>query len=93
MIGYRISLNELKAKIESNTPGWSKRAEERTEEFRTQGHYQEKSSIWSEIKPVYMDIQGGCKCAFCERKLESKDYGRPELDIEHFRPKKNVKSC
>ena len=36
-------------------------------------------------------VQGGAKCCFCERKFEEAGLGRYELDIEHFRPKGNVK--
>jgi hypothetical protein len=38
-----------------------------------------------------MRLQGGCKCAYCERKLEAEPYGKGEQDVEHFRPKKNVR--
>jgi hypothetical protein len=41
---------------------------------------------------VFMDIQGGGKCCFCERKFESGVLGRYELDIEHFRPKGEIKA-
>ena len=37
-----------------------------------------------------MDIQGGGKCCFCERKLETGELGRYELDVEHFRPKGKI---
>jgi len=39
-----------------------------------------------------MELQGDCKCAFCERSLESKKYGKIEQDVEHFRPKASVKN-
>lgn len=91
MIGYTISRADLESQIEAEVPGWLQRAEERTEEFREQGYYNESSSIWSEVKSVYMKLQGDCKCAYCERKMESTDYGRIEQDVEHFRPKKKVK--
>ena len=38
-----------------------------------------------------MKLQGESKCAYCERKLESSDYGKIEQDVEHFRPKKMVR--
>ena len=37
-----------------------------------------------------MDLQGDGKCCFCERKFESGDLGRYELDLEHFRPKGKI---
>ena len=90
MIGYRISQVELQARIKALNPTWINRASDRTDIFRAKGFYKEKSSIWSEVKQVYMELQGECKCAFCERKLESVQYGKGEQDVEHFRPKKKV---
>ncbi len=90
MIGYSISLEDLKSKIEEQYPGWLAKAEQRTARFREMGCYKENSSIWSEVKPLYMKLQGECKCAYCERKFESVDYGLIEQDTEHFRPKKDI---
>lgn len=92
MIGYRITLSDLEKRIENSSPGWLERAATRTEKFRTKGRYVESSSIWSEVKGVYMDLQGGSKCAYCERKLESTELGKIEQDVEHFRPKGRVKA-
>lgn len=92
MIGYRISRAELEAQIESAVPGWLSRARDRTREFKRLGAYEESSTIWSEVKHVYMKLQGQSKCAFCERKLESVDYGKGEQAVEHFRPKGNIKA-
>jgi hypothetical protein len=91
MIDYPISKPDLEMLIEHEVPGWLQKARERTEKFRTAGRYQESSSIWSDVKPVYMKLQGESKCAYCERKLESSDYGKIEQDVEHFRPKKMVR--
>jgi len=91
MIGYRISLNALTKLIEAEVPGWMARAKERTVGFVAAGKYSEASSIWSEVKVVYMRLQGGSKCIFCERKLESEENGLIEQDVEHFRPKGRVK--
>jgi hypothetical protein len=92
MIGYRIARADLEALIKTEKPDWLDRAKERTEKFREKGFYEEDSTIWSEIKPVYMRLQGGSKCAYCERKLESVDFGKGEQDVEHFRPKSSVKA-
>lgn len=81
----------MEALIETEKPGWLKKAAKRTAEFRKSGKYEEKSNIWGEIKPVYMRLQGECKCSYCERKLESIDYGKGEQDVEHFRPKSSVR--
>ncbi len=51
----------------------------------------EKKGIWSEVKPVYMSLQRD-KCAYCERKLASADFGGTiEHDLEHFRPKSSAR--
>ena len=84
---------ELRAWVGQDVPGWRARAKRRTEKFRCEKKYEENSSIWGEVKPVFMELQGGGKCCFCERKFEEGELGRYELDIEHFRPKGNVKEC
>jgi len=43
--------------------------------------------LWSKIKGVYIELQNS-KCCFCEKLLE----GNIEQDVEHFRPKAEVKS-
>ena len=93
MIRYAVTLEEVRERVEQEVPGWSARAKERIEKFRCKKKYDEKSSIWSEVKPVFMELQGEGKCCFCERKFESGELGRYELDVEHFRPKGNVKEC
>lgn len=87
MIRYAISLDELRARIEAEAPGWLDLAAERTERFRRAGRYDEDSGIWSRIKTVYMRLQH-CKCAYCERRLAAEDFGGAiEHDLEHYRPK------
>src|SRR5262245_18163470 len=88
MIGYRISRADLEKMVGAD---WLKKASDRTNQFRRNGRYEESSSIWSEVKPKYMELQHQ-KCAFCERKLESIDLGAIEQDVEHFRPKASVKA-
>jgi len=90
MIQYSISQDQLEALIEMEKPCWLIRAAERTERFASLERYEESSSIWSEVKVVYMRLQYG-KCAYCERQLEYEEYGRIEHDLEHFRPKKKAK--
>ncbi|HEY1663179.1 MAG TPA: hypothetical protein VGI03_12235 [Verrucomicrobiae bacterium] len=92
MIAYRITKTQLEALIESETPGWLQKAAVRTAVFRQKGYYEEKSTIWGEVKGVYMRLQGNCKCAYCERKLESIDLGKVEQDVEHFRPKGGIRA-
>jgi len=90
MIRYSLTLAELEAKITGHDKNWIDQARARTKIFEDQGYYDEKSSIWSGIKPVYMNLQGESKCAYCEQKLESVTYGKGVQDVEHFRPKKKV---
>lgn len=92
MIRYAVSSEELERLIEEEKRGWLARAAQRTEAFRAAGAYNESKSIWSEVKPVYMRLQGSAKCVFCERKLESVELGTGEQDVEHFRPKGNVRA-
>ncbi len=90
MIGYRISQADLEAEITRRFPRWLGKAKTRTEKLIRAGTFKEESSIWSEIKSLYMELQGNSKCAYCERKLESETHGRGEQDVEHFRPKGRV---
>jgi hypothetical protein len=57
MIGYRISKTRLEELIEKEAPGWLKKAASKTEELRTKGYYDEKKSIWSAVKAVYMRLR------------------------------------
>jgi hypothetical protein len=90
VIQYKISKGELEGLLEQEKPGWLARAKARTDNFEAIGHYNESASIWSEVKVVFMRLQHG-KCAYCERQLESEEYGRVEHDLEHFRPKKKAR--
>lgn len=92
VIDYIIAVLNLDPEqlLEQEHPGWISRAEARTASFSTLGHYEESSSIWSEVKVVFMRLQHG-KCGYCERQLESEEHGRIEHDLEHFRPKKKSK--
>ncbi len=87
MIRYQITPGELQARIDQLVPTWRTKAAERTEAFRQKGSFEEQNSIWSAIKPVFMQLQSN-KCGYCERQLSS---GRIEHDIDHFRPKRRVK--
>lgn len=91
MIRYSTTKTKLEALINAQKADWLARAKTRTDGFRMSGKYQETSSIWSEVKPVYMRLQGN-KCAYCEREMESVDFGKVEQDVEHFRPKGNIRA-
>ena len=90
MIRYPISLAELEALVDASAPEWQARAATRTAGFIAAGQYEEASSIWSEVKPVFMKLQHN-KCAYCERAHAGVDHGGSiEHDLEHFRPKASV---
>ena len=89
MIRYEVTEKELLTDIEKFKPGWLARAKTRTKKFGELKTYREASSIWSEIKPVYMNLQNN-KCGYCERLLEDPEYGKIEHDLEHYRPKGEV---
>jgi hypothetical protein len=87
MIRYAVTQTELRQRINEFAPAWLDKARERTEAYRVAGRYlRPPSDIWSDIKRVYMDLQG-YKCGFCERRLERSVFGNVEHDVEHFRPK------
>jgi hypothetical protein len=90
VIRHPVSAAALVRLIRAEKADWPERAAARTEEFRRLGRFEETSSIWSEVKAVYMTLQGGSKCVYCERKLEAIRFGRGEQDVEHFRPKSTV---
>lgn len=89
MIRYPFVKTEVEAEIAAIDPNWLRNAAKRTQKFLKSGSYEEKSSIWSAVKPVYMKLQHN-KCVFCERQLEGLEYGKIEHDLEHFRPKSSV---
>jgi hypothetical protein len=92
MIRYPITRDKLRGLIKQEDTSWLKRAKERTRKFRELGRYEEDASIWSNVKSIYMRLQGESKCAYCERKLESVEHGKGEQAVEHFRPKGKVKA-
>src|SRR5260370_13507742 len=77
MIRYKITKSEIEALIAAECPGWLADAKTRTEQLRRDRKYSENAGNWSKIKAVYMRLQH-CKCAYCERKLASEEYGRIE---------------
>lgn len=86
MIRIPVDPAALIAAIDEISPKWRSKAETRTKKFRELGKYDEKSAIWSEIKPVFRRLQHQ-KCAFCERLLAGEPHGAVEHDLEHYRPK------
>ena len=83
---------DLEARIDARAPAWRAEAAKRTATFLTAGRFAEPNgSIWSDIKPVYMQLQYN-KCIYCERVLGAELTGKAEHDVEHFRPKGQVKT-
>lgn len=89
MIRYPFDQAWIEEEIKKIDKKWLEKAAKRTKTFIRQGFYEEKSSIWSDVKPVFMAIQHN-KCIFCERQFEGIEYGKIEHDLEHFRPKNAV---
>jgi hypothetical protein len=90
MIQYRFTYADLVGLVDAEVPKWRKAAAERTKALRALGRFEDGSPDWGEVKPVFMRIQGGNKCIYCERAIGSEERSLVEQDIEHFRPKGNV---
>jgi hypothetical protein len=85
-----LSKAQLEARVDAVDVTWRARASVRQAAFIAAGKFTEESSIWSDVKTVFMDLQHD-KCVFCERVLGGKLAGKSEHDVEHFRPKGRVK--
>ncbi len=101
MIHYPQALEGIEEAVQSESKNWLKKAEARTKLFTQMGRYAEEivdaagkrkalSPFWSDVKPVYMRRQHN-KCIYCETKLEGKTFSYVQWDLEHFRPKSNVR--
>ncbi len=90
MIRYPLTREELESLIDQANSTWLQRARDKTKAFRRLRDYSEPSASWSDIKEVFLKLQND-KCAYCERQLGEKSYGKKEHDIEHYRPKNAVK--
>lgn len=98
MISYRIAAADLLAQIDAHDVNWRTKAAAATAACAAATKYvksdatgKEIEGLWSDIKEVFMNLQY-TKCCYCERRLASKDKGKAEHDIEHFRPKSRVKN-
>ncbi|TBC25608.1 hypothetical protein ELH33_33070 (plasmid) [Rhizobium ruizarguesonis] len=91
MIRYApLTRAQLEARVDAVDETWRSRASVRRAAFIAAGKFSEESSIWSDVKTVFMDLQYD-KCVFCERVLGGKLAGKSEHDVEHFRPKGRIK--
>ena len=98
MIRYPNALEDIEAKISKT---WLTKARKRTEVLQLLGWYAEEHTdskgtlkklppFWSDVKDIFVRHQY-YKCAYCETLLEGGDRGSVQWDIEHFRPKSNVR--
>lgn len=91
MVRFEVTLEDITARVNAVQPTWLARAEDRTKAFVAAGKFAEASSIWSEIKTVFIELQHQ-KCAYCERSLPGEAFGSAEYDLEHYRPKGRVQA-
>lgn len=91
MIRYPVSLSQIEQRVDALIPNWRSRARRRTTSLLKKGKYEESSAIWSEVKPIYMKLQYN-KCIYCEQRLEGGPLGTIAHDLEHYRPKSNVRA-
>lgn len=80
----------LEAAICAERPQWLADAAARTAALLAAGRFSERSSLWSQVKIVFMRLQH-FKCVFCERAMAQEEAGKIEQDVEHYRPKNAVK--
>ena len=86
MIRHAVTSADLYRRIAEADNAWVQRAARGRKRLRNEPGAR-ITNIWSRIKSVYMVLQGS-KCAFCEKGIEDQAI---EQDVEHFRPKKEVK--
>ena len=97
MIRYRITKKALLKLIavedrrQKRRQSWLVRADKKLAAMKERKKFVNGGSIWGDIKQVYMDLQN-YKCGFCERKLPQGLGANYEHDVEHFRPKQEVKA-
>lgn len=89
VIRYPYDAAAVAQAIDAIDANWRRKAGERTDKLIALGRYEESSSIWSVVKPVFMKLQHD-KCIFCELQFEGGQFGPVSWDLEHFRPKSNV---
>ncbi len=91
MIRYPVSRADLEESIRGESRTWLEDARAKTEGFRGLRRYEEEAGTWSKIKGAFIKLQHG-KCAYCESKRGEDDESKIEHDVEHFRPKSQVRA-
>ena len=86
MIRYPITKTKLHAEITNVDAKWFTNTANDLANLPANPAGTDFKPRWSKIKQVYIDLQCS-KCCFCEKPLE----GKIEQDVEHFRPKAEVK--
>jgi hypothetical protein len=95
VIRIPVSQTRLLELISAENRKWLDRARASQARVNAAGSVGQKDGIWSDIKGVYMALQG-YKCMYCEKPLPKSDpvsvgaTGKVEYDVEHFRPKNRV---
>jgi hypothetical protein len=87
MIRYPWKEAEIENLVDANVPNWRRNAARRTRRLIVKGFYEEKTTIWSDIKSIYTEKQHN-KCIYCEQQLEPNS--SIAWDLEHFRPKGRI---
>ena len=86
MIRYPVSEAEVRAAIIELDKKWFTNTAALIAKLPSPPKSSDFKPLWSKIKGVYIELQNS-KCCFCGKPLE----GRIEQDVEHFRPKAEVK--
>ena len=86
MIRYAITEPDLVDRIKAKRAKWFDEAAAIVNALSEAPTSSEFKPHWSKIKQVYINLQHS-KCCFCETALE----GKINQDVEHFRPKAEVK--
>ena len=86
MIRYEVTKAKLDADITATDASWFADTAAVLASLPDPPKSSDFKPLWSNIKQLYIDLQNS-KCCFCEKPLE----GKIEQDVEHFRPKAEVK--
>ncbi len=86
MIRYVITPAKLRTAISTADANWFANAAAVLARLPDPPKSSDFKPLWSRIKDIYITLQHE-KCCFCEKQLE----GKVEQDVEHFRPKAEVK--
>jgi hypothetical protein len=86
VIRYGVSPAKLRAAIEKIDANWFASAASVAAGLPSVPKTKDIKPLWSKIKAVYIELQHSKRC-FCEKMLE----GNIEQDVEHFRPKAEVR--